>query len=108
MLAAVCSAPQAQHMVRTAWGQFAFRRHDMQAADGARAVALRVSRMAAEPLRMAQGAAALGLSPQQREVAVLMAGGHSNAEIAEHLGITKNTASNYKRKIHALIASKSK
>ena len=52
-----------------------------------------------EPLRLAEGAAALGLSPQQREVAVMMAQGHSNQAIAEHMGVSLNTASYHVKQV---------
>lgn len=100
VLAAVVSAPNAVHMVRTAWGQFAFRRHALTSGDGSStAVALLLSRLAAQPLRLAQGAAALGLSLQQREVALLLARGLSNQEIAGELGITVNTASYHAKRV---------
>ena len=101
VLAAVVSAPQAVHLVHSDWGQFAFRRHAMASQQGDTAVALLVSRLAAEPLRLAQGAAALGLSPQQREVAVLMAQGHSNAQIARQMGIKLNTAGYHAKQVFA-------
>ena len=107
MLGAVLSAPNAIHQVHTAWGQFAFRRHTMTPSQtspgspGGQAVALLLSRLAAEPLRLAQGAAALGLSPQQREAAVLMAQGHSNTDIATRMGITSNTASYHAKQVFA-------
>ena len=102
MLAAVLSAPNAIHQVHTRWGQFAFRRHSMTPSPGGpggQAVALLLSRLAAEPLRLAQGAAALGLSPQQREVAVLIAQGHSNPEIAQRMGVARNTASYHVKQV---------
>lgn len=100
VLAAACSAPQALYRVDTAWGQFAFRTHAMSARlQGSTAQALIVSRMATEPLRLAQGAAAAGLSPQQREVAVLMAQGLSNAEIADRLGVSLNTAGYHAKQV---------
>lgn len=101
VLAAVLSAPNAIHQVTTAWGQFAFRQHAMASGQGEQAVALLLSRLAAEPLRLAQGAAALDLSPQQREVAVMMAQGHSNTEIAQHLGISTNTAGYHAKQVFA-------
>lgn len=99
MLAAVLSAPSAIHVVRTSWGRFAFRRHAMSSGQGDQAVGLLLSRLAAEPLRLTLGAAALGLSPRQREVAVLLAKGHSNAEIADQMGITPNTASYHAKQV---------
>jgi len=102
VMAAVLNAPQAIHQVHTHWGRFAFRRHDLQARqDGSPAVALVLARLAAEPLRLAQGAAVLGLSPQQREVALLMALGRSNADIAEQMGLTLNTASYHVKQVLA-------
>lgn len=101
MLGAVLSAPNAIHQVHTSWGQFAFRRHSMTSGQGNQAVALLLSRLAAEPLRLAQGAAALGLSPQQREVAVLMAQGHSNTEIATRMHIKRDTAGYHVKQVFA-------
>ena len=99
ILAALTSAPHSAHHVHSAWGEFAFRRHEMASHTGEPAVALIVSRLAAEPVRLATGAAAKGLSPRQREVAVLMAQGHSNQVIAQMMGITANTAAYYVQQI---------
>ena len=99
VLATVVSAPNAVHMVRTTWGQFSFRRHALTGRDGSTAVALTLSRLAAQPLRQAKGAAALGLPPQQREVALLLARGLSNQEIASELGITVNTAGYHAKRV---------
>jgi DNA-binding CsgD family transcriptional regulator len=99
ILAAVVSAPHAIHRVDSVWGNFAFRRHALASRQGEQAVALLVSRLAAQPLRLTEGAAALGLPPQQREVAVLMAQGHSNSDIALQLGITVNTASYHVKQV---------
>ncbi|TDM07977.1 MAG: hypothetical protein C4K60_00150 [Ideonella sp. MAG2] len=99
LLAAIVASPQAVHRVDSAWGQFAFRRHHLSSAQGAAATALLVSRLSVEPLRLAEGAAALGLSPQQREVAVMMAQGHSNQAIAEHMGVSLNTASYHVKQV---------
>lgn len=99
VLAEVQAAPQAVHTVATAWGQFTFRCQLLAAADGRPALALRVCRLGAGPLRLTQGAAALGLTPQQREVAVLMAQGHSNTEIAAQLAITVHTAGYHAKKV---------
>jgi len=99
MLAVAMSTPHAIHTVRTGWGQFAFRKHAMTSACGAEAVAISVSRLAAEPLLLTKGAGAMDLSPQQREVAVLMAKGHSNTEIARHMGISTNTASYHAKQV---------
>jgi DNA-binding NarL/FixJ family response regulator len=41
------------------------------------------------------------LSPQQREVALLIAAGRSNREIAEDLGLSFNTASSHVKQVYA-------
>ncbi len=99
--AAVLSAPNALHQVNTAWGRFAFRRHAVHSSSGQQAEAVLVSRFAAEPLRLAEGAAKLGLSPQQREVALLMARGSANAEMAAQLGVSVNTVAYHAKQVFA-------
>jgi DNA-binding NarL/FixJ family response regulator len=41
------------------------------------------------------------LSPQQREVALLIVAGKSNREIADELGLTFNTASSHVKQVYA-------
>ncbi len=86
------AAKNSLHVVRSPWGQFAFRHHELQGVSGGKATALVVSRLAAESVRMTEGAARLELSSQQREVALMIALGLTNAEMAEKLGVSVNTA----------------
>lgn len=97
---AAAGAP-AVHRVDTHWGRFVFRRHLLSSPAGAEAVALRVTRHGASPVRLAQGAAALGLTTQQREVAVLAAQGHRNAEIARRLDLSVNTVGYHLKQVFA-------
>lgn len=99
VLAATLATPKAVHRVESPWGSFVFRPHLLSGSDGGRVVVLRVSRLTADPLQLTLGAAALKLSPQQREVALLLARGLSNAEIAKELGITFNTASYHVKQV---------
>lgn len=99
VLAAALAAPQAVHRVDSAWGGFVFRPHLLVGRGGEQVVALRVTRMTAEPLQLMLGATELPLSPKQREVALLVARGHSNPEIAQELGITVNTASYHVKQV---------
>lgn len=101
VLATLASAPNTIHRIQSAWGEFGFRRHPLEAVGGGAAVALIASRLAVEPVQLATGAAALGLSPQQREVAVLIAQGHSNQAIAELMGVTVNTANYHVKQVFA-------
>jgi DNA-binding CsgD family transcriptional regulator len=93
ILEAIRNSPKALHSTQTMWGRFRFRSHHLNDRNGSNPVsALLVSRYAPESVRIAEGAAAMGLSPQQREVALLIASGFRNLEIAEHLGVSINTA----------------
>jgi DNA-binding CsgD family transcriptional regulator len=80
------------HFVDSPWGKFAFRMYDLKGVNGSKALALAVSRLSVDTVRLTEGAARLALSAQQREVAVMIACGRSNGEIAEQLGISVNTA----------------
>lgn len=101
LMAATAATRQALHLVDSAWGRFAFRQHVMSSGAGASAVGLMVSRLAAEPLQMTESVSTLGLPPQQREVALMLTLGHSNAEIAERLGVSVNTANYHVKQVFA-------
>lgn len=101
VLQAIEASPLAVHRTDTTWGSFAFRRHDLLGAEGTSARGLIVSRLSSEPLRLTEGAADLGLSPKQREVALLLAKGKSNPEIARELNITLNTANYHVKQVFA-------
>ncbi len=101
VLEAIDASPQALHRTDTAWGSFAFRRHQLVGPEGQTARGLIVSRLSSEPLRLTEGAADLGLSPKQREVALLLAQGKSNQAIASELCITLNTASYHVKQVFA-------
>ena len=94
-------AKNAVHQVDSPWGKFAFRHHALSGVAGDKATALVVSRLATESVRLAEGAARLSLSAQQREVALLVALGQTNAEIADKLGVTVNTASYHVKQVFA-------
>jgi DNA-binding CsgD family transcriptional regulator len=95
------AAKKSLHLVESPWGKFAFRHHALSGATGSKATALVVSRLAEESVRLAEGAAKLSLSAQQREVALLVALGQTNAEIAEKLGVSVNTASYHVKQVFA-------
>jgi DNA-binding CsgD family transcriptional regulator len=86
------AAKKSLHIVNSAWGQFAFRHHELEGVAGDKATALVVSRLAEASVRLTEGAARLKLSSQQREVALMIALGLTNAEMAEKLGVSVNTA----------------
>lgn len=92
VVTAARAAKKSLHVVNSAWGQFAFRHHELAGASGATATALVVSRLAEASIRLTEGAARLKLSSQQREVALMIALGLTNADMAEKLGISVNTA----------------
>jgi DNA-binding CsgD family transcriptional regulator len=93
ILLTASSSKNALQIIDSPWGQFAFK-HTMLSNDaGQSARSLSVSRLSKDSVKLAVGAAKLSLSAQQRDVALLVANGRTNLEIAEKLGITLNTAS---------------
>lgn len=98
---AASAAKNALHTVDSPWGKFTFRHHTLAGYSGSRATALVLSRLAAEPVRLTEGAARLQLSAQQREVALMIALGQTNAEIAEKLGVSVNTAGYHVKQVFA-------
>lgn len=89
---ATAASKNALHMVSSPWGRFAFRHHTLAAGTGQRATALVLSRFTAEAVQMTEGAGRLKLSAQQRQVALMVALGMTNAEIGAKLGVSVNTA----------------
>jgi DNA-binding CsgD family transcriptional regulator len=85
------------------WGQFRIRVYRMPDMAGRRAdyVGLLIGRKEPRALALVRGTGASGLSPQQREVALLVAGGKSNQEIARALSLTLNTASYHVKEVFA-------
>lgn len=101
VIQATRAAPNALHVIDSPWGKFAFRQHKLDAADGGSAQALIVSRLASDPIRLTEGASRLDLSPQQREVALMIALGNTNAEIAAKLDVSINTAGYHVKQVFA-------
>ena len=77
----------------TKWGRHLLRAYwlddDYQSADAL--IGIRIQRQAPMILRFVQAMGRLPLSPQQREIALMIAQGRSNQEIAEGLGVSGNT-----------------
>jgi DNA-binding CsgD family transcriptional regulator len=87
----------------TAWGRFvihAFRLTGLQGQTTDQ-VALLIRREEPRSLSLVRGTGLAALSPQQREVALLIAAGKSNREIAEDLGLSFNTASSHVKQVYA-------
>ena len=101
-LAAGAGAPRPFEMShRSPWGRFllkAFRLADVQ---GRRAeqVGLLIRREEPRSVTIVRGTGLSALSPQQREVALLIAQGRSNPQIAQDLGLTLNTASYHVKRV---------
>jgi len=86
---------------RSPWGRFvlkAFRLADVQ---GRRAeqVGLLIRREEPRSVTIVRGTGLSALSPQQREVALLIAQGRTNPQIAKDLGLTLNTASYHVKRV---------
>jgi DNA-binding NarL/FixJ family response regulator len=87
----------------TAWGRFVIRAFRLPAPQGQSAdeVGLLIRREEPRSLSLVRGTGLAALSPQQREVALLIAAGKSNREIAEELGLSFNTASSHVKQVYA-------
>lgn len=95
------SHADSQH--QSAWGRFRIRAFRMPDTAGRRAdqVGLLIGRTEPRALALVRGTGASGLSPQQREVALLVASGKSNHEIARALSLALNTASYHVKQVFA-------
>jgi DNA-binding CsgD family transcriptional regulator len=90
-------------MHETAWGRFVIRAFALTDAKGRRApqVGILICRDEPRSVLLVHGTGRSVLSPQQREVALLLAQGLSNREIAERLGLSFNTASSHVKQVYA-------
>ena len=93
--------------VQNSWGRFVLRAYVLADAplDESSTVAVRIKRQEPMLLRFVDALDDLGLSPQQREIAVGLARGATNRELAQAMGVTANTvAYHVKQLFHRLDA----
>ena len=85
------------------WGHFRLRGYRLPDIEGRppSLVGLLIGRQEPLALALARGTGASELSPQQREVAMLLAEGQSNQEIARSLDLTVNTANYHVKQVFA-------
>src|SRR5215471_15188493 len=85
------------------WGRFRIRAYRMPDVAGRKPdlVGLLIGRNEPRALALVRGTGASGLSPQQREVALLVADGKSNQEIGRALSLKLNTASYHVKQVFA-------
>jgi DNA-binding CsgD family transcriptional regulator len=96
-------APPRELLHATAWGRFVIRAFRLIDLKGRRAeqVALLIRREEPRALSLVRGTGVAALTPQQREVALLIVAGKSNREIADDLGLSFNTASSHVKQVYA-------
>jgi DNA-binding NarL/FixJ family response regulator len=87
---------------QNAWGRFTIRPFLLQDVRGRRGdqLALLLRREEPRSLSLVRGTGNSDLAPQQREVALLLAQGKTNPEIAQALGLTLNTASYHVKQVY--------
>jgi DNA-binding CsgD family transcriptional regulator len=87
----------------SSWGSFGLRAFRLPDARGRRAdqIGLLIRREESQSVSLVRGTGLSDLSPQQREVAVLLAQGKTNREIAQEMGLTFNTASYHVKQVYA-------
>ena len=95
--------PLREFIHETAWGRFVIRAFPLSDPKGRQAdqVALLIRREEPRSLSLVRGTARSALSPQQREVALLIVAGKSNRQIADDLGLSINTASSHVKQVYA-------
>ena len=104
LLSSKSHAPPPRELVHvTAWGRFVIRAFRLTDPKARRAdqVGLLVRREEPRSLSLVRGTGVAALSPQQREVALLIVAGKSNREIADELGLSFNTASSHVKQVYA-------
>lgn len=78
--------------VSTRWGQLQLRAYRLgEGVAGDAPIAIRIARQEPMLLRFAEALRTLGLPPQQQDIALRMAQGKSNQEIAQEMGLSPNT-----------------
>jgi len=87
----------------TAWGRFVIRALQLNELTGPSTgqAAILIRREEPRSLALVRGTGIAALSPQQREVALLIVAGKSNREIADDLGLSFNTASSHVKQVYA-------
>ena len=95
--------PSSNLLVANRWGRFVLRAHWLtDASEGDEAlIGVQVRRQEPLVLRLSQAMRGLALSPQQKEVGLLVAQGRSNPQIASQLGVTLNTANYHVKQLFA-------
>ena len=95
--------PPATKTVTNRWGRFVLRAwwltDDVGAPDAL--IGIQIRRQEVTVLRLSQAMHGLLLSPQQKEVGLLLAQGRSNPEIAGALGVSLNTANYHVKQLFA-------
>lgn len=98
----IAVAPPAM-VVTNRWGRFVLRAYcltdDVHAPDAL--IGVQIRRQEPMVLRLSQAMQRLSLSPQQKEVGLLLAQGKSNPEIAGALGVSLNTANYHVKQLFA-------
>ena len=89
-----------QLAMQTRWGRLQLRAYRLGETTGAQApIAIRIARQEPMLLKFAEALRALGMPPQQQEIALRMAQGKSNQEIAQEMGLSPNTVAYHIKQI---------
>jgi DNA-binding CsgD family transcriptional regulator len=89
-----------QLAVQTRWGRLQLRAYHLGDGFSADApIAIRISRQEPMLLKFAEALRGLGMPPQQQDIALRMAQGKSNQEIAQEMGLSPNTVAYHIKQI---------
>ena len=93
-------------IAQSAWGRFVVRTFRLPDANGRRCdqIGILIRREEAQVVSLVRGSGLAALSPQQCEVALLLAQGKSNREIAEELRLRLNTTNYHVKQVYAKLS----
>jgi len=88
--------------IENTWGKFVFRAYPLGGEAGVPGglVAVTIHHREPLPLTLMRSMKKSGLSAKQKEVMLLLAGGNSQQQIAQRLGVSQNTASYHVRQLY--------
>lgn len=86
--------------LNTQWGRMQLRAYQLADGDvGDAPIAIRIARQEPLLLKLAEGIQALDLSPQQQQIALHLARGHTNSEVAAQMGLSPNTVAYHVKQV---------
>lgn len=85
---------------QNAWGKFSLRAYPLDGEPMAGSIVVLIERLVPLTIKLVRNMESTGMTARQREVCLLLSYGYSHSRIAERMGVSKHTATDYVRKIY--------